>query len=73
MDKWLSNFDKCDICSSPIKGDVAFFVDGKTNIGPWALMCPACFKKHGVGIGYGVGQKYDGKTAVLLEGGMQEK
>lgn len=68
--KWLSNFDKCDICEAPIKGVAEYFVDGKMRYySSWALMCPTCFKTHGAGIGYGVGQKYDGTTGELLEGG----
>lgn len=34
------------------------FIDGKTNRGPWAIMSPKSFKKHGVGLGTGLGQKY---------------
>lgn len=66
---WLSSYDVCDMCHKPIKGVVPFFVDGKTTYGPWAIMCPECYKKYGVNIGYGVGQKYDGTTAELLDGG----
>lgn len=69
--KWLSSYDSCDICQKPIKGMVPWFVDGKTKMGPWGLLCPSCFIKHGVGIGYGIGQKYDGHTAELLEGGYE--
>jgi len=68
MKKWLSKFDKCDICGGDIKGHEEFFVDGKTKFGPWALMCPDCFLEHGTGIGLGKGQKYDGKTAELIAG-----
>jgi len=67
--KWLSNYDKCDICNNQIKNKVKWFVDGKTKSGAWALMCPSCFKKFGVGLGTGKGQKYDGTTAELIEGG----
>ena len=68
--RWLSPFDSCDICKGPIKGKVPYFVDGKLKgHSMWALMCPKCFEKHGAGIGYGGGQKYDGTTGILLEGG----
>ena len=67
--KWLSNYDKCDICGCLIKGKVPYFVDGKTTFGPWGLQCPSCHKQYGCGIGYGIGQKYDGTTAELIEGG----
>lgn len=68
---WLSPFDTCEICHGPIKGVAKWFVDGATKQGPWAwaLMCPQCFELYGVGIRYGLGQKYDGNTGVLLEGG----
>lgn len=68
--KWLSDFDFCDICKGPVKGKVEWFVDGQVKgLSAWALMCPTCFKEYGAGIRYGVGQKYDGTTAELLEGG----
>lgn len=41
----------CDLCS-----DTAAY-DGRTNMGPWAYMCHACFDAHGVGLGLGFGQK----------------
>lgn len=31
--------------------------DGKTKMGPWANMCAIAFKRHGVGLGTGRGQK----------------
>lgn len=44
--------DMCDIC-----GTKKAVYDGKTHMGPWAFMCEGCFKKHGWGLGTGVGQK----------------
>ena len=41
----------CDFCGA------AAHYDGKTKIGPWANMCENCFKKLGVGLGLGKGQK----------------
>ena len=68
--KWLSSFDVCDMCGKPIKGKAPWFVDGKLKgYSAWALMCPECYEKYGTGLGCGLGQKYDGTTAVLLEGG----
>jgi hypothetical protein len=72
MDKWLSDYSKCDICGKRIKGRVKWFVDGKTRMGPWALMCPQCFELDGVGLGIGLGQKYNGTTAELIEGGFKK-
>ena len=32
-------------------------VDGRTKMGAWAFMCEKHFKKYGVGLGLGKGQK----------------
>ena len=73
MKKWLSNYDNCDICGCKIKDNVEYFVDGKTKLnGIWGLLCPICHKQYGVGLGCGFGQKYDGKTGILLEGGCEQ-
>ena len=66
--RWLSAWDECDLCHIPLKNNVPYFVDGATIYGPWALMCPECHERGGKGLGLGRGQKYDGKTAVLIEG-----
>lgn len=50
--------EACDICSDPFEGDEPF-IDGKTIHGPWGIMCEACHRIHGVGLGTGRGQKYD--------------
>ena len=42
---------KCDFCDS----QAAY--DGKTKMGPWANMCEAHFKVHGIGVGLGRGQR----------------
>lgn len=34
------------------------FVDGRTQMGPWANMCMTCHRRHGVGLGTGKGQRY---------------
>lgn len=47
---------KCDINGEPFLKE---FVDGKTTMGPWANMCPQCFRDYGVGLGTGRGQKYE--------------
>ena len=70
--KWMSEWKECDVCHIPLKGEVEFFVDGKTVWGPWGLLCPDCFRNHGVGLGCGMGQKYNGKTAELMEGGCDD-
>lgn len=50
----------CDCCSDPF-GSVMY--DAKTIQGPWANMCETCFKRFGVGLGIGRGQRY-----VLVDG-----
>lgn len=45
----------CDCCSDPF-GSVMY--DGRTVQGPWANMCETCFKRFGVGLGIGRGQRY---------------
>jgi hypothetical protein len=37
---------------------VASFIDGATIRGPWAIMTLESFKLYGLGLGLGVGQKY---------------
>ena len=37
---------------------VGTFIDGRTKQGPWAIMTLTSFKQHGVGLGTGLGQKY---------------
>lgn len=73
--KWISGGGppECDIClnfhyKTTDLTKEEFFVDGKTQMGPWALMCPRCFKLYGVGLGTGRGQKYDSKTLEKVEG-----
>lgn len=62
---WMSEIPaKCDTCDTPIKNK---FYDAKTEMGPWANMCPSCFGLGpGIGkLGQGFGQEYtkqsDGK------------
>lgn len=49
---------KCDYCQ------VRAYYDCRTKYGPWAYMCEACFKKHGIGLGLGIGQKIKIEEAV---------
>jgi hypothetical protein len=53
----------CDFCNADLKTDSKdFFVDGKTILGPWGLMCSKHFAQYGIGLGTGKGQKYNSKT-----------
>jgi len=48
---YVEELPNCYFC-----GKTAEF-DGKTQEGPWAFMCAACFAVHGVGLGLGKGQR----------------
>lgn len=56
----------CDFCKKPVTDK--WFVDGNTNWGSWANMCPRCYLMNGVGTGPGRGQKYDAKTGKKISG-----
>ncbi len=43
----------CDFGSN--HGEAQF--DAKTTAGPWAFMCLACYRKHGIQLGTGFGQR----------------
>ncbi len=59
--KWMGSIpSECDLCGMPI---LQVFVDGKTRMGSWANMCLSCFKQDGVGLGTGLGQKYQLQTS----------
>src|SRR5215471_5085314 len=45
----------CDMCHAFLPN---VYYDAKTRMGPWANMCPACFRCLGIGLGTGLGQKY---------------
>lgn len=47
----------CNLCERDLEGQP--FVDGKTAMGPWAIMCKPCHKQFGCGLGTGKGQEYD--------------
>lgn len=53
---WMGSTPKCDLCQ---KEDLTHFVDGKTQYGPWAMMCLTCHKRRGLGLGTGQGQLYE--------------
>jgi hypothetical protein len=52
---WLGVIDTCDICPTKI---TTTFIDGKTTMGPWGILCPQCHKDVGYGLGTGLGQRY---------------
>lgn len=54
--KWYGVLPKtCDLCKRPLR---KFFIDGRTKMGPWAIMCSSCHREQGVGLGLSKGQKY---------------
>jgi hypothetical protein len=52
---WMSLVPDKDNYGQPIEDK---FIDGKTASGPWAIMNPTSYAKHGVGLGLGLGQCY---------------
>lgn len=46
-------YPSCNMCDG--RGNARY--DGKTILGTWAYMCPPCFKRYGMGLGTGKGQK----------------
>jgi hypothetical protein len=63
--------DTCDLCRRSLVAS-GFFVDGLTQEGIWANMCPQCYMEHGSGIGWGIGQLYrqcDGRRWRCIAGG----
>ena len=53
---WMSAVPELDDFGIKIKDE---FIDGKTIMGPWALMTPRSWKQYGVGkLGTGLGQRY---------------
>ena len=63
---WSGPVKEVDDFGSPITD--AFF-DGKTQWGPWAIMSPTSFERFGVGLGTGLGQKYQKATDGLARNG----
>ena len=62
----------CDLNSSHAIKDK--FIDGATQMGAWANMCPTCHRDFGRGLGMGKGQQYEkreveGKTRWQKTGG----
>ena len=56
MKVWMGDLpETCDVCNRKID---ATFVDGKTQQGPWGILCLRCHKVHGCGLGTGKGQRY---------------
>lgn len=53
--KWMGS-KVCDFCHKDIDD---ILIDGKTMMGPWAVMCEECHSIHGYPtFATGIGQKY---------------
>jgi len=65
--KWLGQTETCDICHGNLRA-YSRFVDGRTIMGPWALMCERCYLIYGKGLGTGVGQMYNSETLEKVAG-----
>ncbi len=54
--RWYGSVPSIDDFGNTITNE---FIDGRTCLGPWAMMAPKSFKKYGVGrFGTGSGQRY---------------
>jgi hypothetical protein len=49
---------RCECCPSDLAAD---FIDGKTEFGFWAIMCPTCHAVHGDGKGQRYVRQQDGR------------
>jgi Reverse transcriptase (RNA-dependent DNA polymerase). len=67
--RYINPPEHCGVCLTGLSNQ-KYFVDGKTKVGPFACMCESCFKEHGEGVGYGMGQLYkrNSKEWVLVAG-----
>jgi hypothetical protein len=54
---WLGTHpEACELCDGDFHDNT--FVDGKTDLGVWGIMCHGCHVTHGEGLGLGKGQQY---------------
>lgn len=57
---------KCDLCDKAVGKT---YVDGKVKgMSSWATMCERCHAIVGLGIGTGLGQRYDSETGRKIAG-----
>ena len=47
----VTHLPKCDFCEERAQ------YDARTTTGVWAYLCPQHYKRHGLGLGMGIGQK----------------
>lgn len=66
--EWMSPRPKqCDVCSCELEEQFSF-IDGRTQFGPWGIMCPMCHEAVGCGLGLGKGQCYNWLTLEKIDG-----
>lgn len=53
---WMSGLEPADDFGIPITDT---FYDGKTALGPWAIMTPRSWRQYCGKVGTGYGQKYE--------------
>lgn len=51
--------ERCDVCGDALR---SVMYDARTTFGPWGNLCSVCFAKVGVGLGTGLGQRYERQT-----------
>jgi hypothetical protein len=57
---WMGHVDRNDDFGDMIAKE---FIDGKTTLGPWGIMTPKNWRRHGIGrLGLGCGQRYEKQT-----------
>lgn len=57
---WIgSQPTNCQLCNEPLQST---FIDGRTRLGHWAIMCPECHMDQAIGLGVGKGQMYAKQT-----------
>jgi hypothetical protein len=68
---WHGKQDECDLCHISFM-DIPWFADAQCRFAhrrQWAIVCPHCHAQRTSGkFGISIGQKYDAKTKIKLEG-----
>ena len=67
--KWAGSLPrKCGMCQTHLSS-FRVFIDGRiAGRTQWGILCPPCYKEHGIGLGLGKGQMYDTVTGEKLYG-----
>jgi hypothetical protein len=57
--KFVPAPNNCDLCHTEFSMEPGTLMYDAAFRGPWGCFCDSCFKKHGMQIGTGKGQKYE--------------